>query len=301
MSPTVPPVAVILPGRFGPRRLISPRLTCKVTMMTRIVHKPLLPASTRAQQNVAPCGLRTVGVVMMAVLAIAGCSTTPSMQDKGAPGPANVHLGTVVVRAEGSVKAVPDIAVLGISVEITKPSVAAARDRAARVTEAVLDELVRHGVEDRDMQTSRFSIQPDYRYTDDGGRRLAGYRIVHALTVTYRDLDTVGVAIDAVSEAGGDELAFRDIAFAHAEPERHLEAARREAVSELHRIARQLAEAAHRELGPLLEISDGVAPPEDPYPRPAAGAFLKAEAVDTPISIGSDTITVTVRGVFALR
>ena len=219
----------------------------------------------------------------------------------GAPGPANAHPGTVVVRAEGSVEAVPDVAVLGIGVEITMPSVAAARDRAARVTEAVIAELRRLGVEDRDMQTSRFSIQPDYQYTDDGRRRLTGYRVVHALTVTYRDLDTVGAAMDAVSEAGGDELAFRDIAFAHADPERHLEAARRDAVDKLHRTARQLAQAANRELGPLLEISEGVAPPDGPYPRPATGALLRAEAVDTPISIGTDVITVSVRGVFALR
>ena len=247
------------------------------------------------------CGLRSVGVVIMAVLVIAGCSTTSQVQDMGSPGPANARPGTVVVRAEGSVQAVPDIAVLGISVEITQPSVAAARDRAAGVTETVIDEFRRLGVEDRDMQTSRFSIQPEYRYTDDGRRRLAGYRVVHALTVTYRDLGTVGPAIDAVSEAGGDELAFRDIAFAHADPERHLEAARRDAVDKLHRIARQLAEAVNRELGALLEISEAVTPSADPYPRPATGALLRAEAVDTPISIGSDTMAVTVRGVFALR
>ena len=127
---------------------------------------------------------------------------------------ADAHPGTVVVRAEGSVQAVPDIAVLGIGVEITRPSVAAARDQAARVTETVIDEFQRLGGEQRDMQTSRFSIQPEYQYADDGRRRLTGYRVVHSLTVTYRDLDTVGTAIDAVSEAGGDELAFRDIAFA---------------------------------------------------------------------------------------
>ena len=151
-----------------------------------------------------------------------------------------------MVRAEGSVHAVPDIAVLGIGVEITEPSVAAARDRAARMTEAVTDEFQRHGVEQRDMQTSRFSIQPEYQYADDGRRRLTGYRVVHALTVTYRDLATDGTAIDAVSDAGGDELAFRSIAFAHANPGRYLEAARREAVAELHRTATQLAEAKLR-------------------------------------------------------
>ena len=199
--------------------------------------------------------------------------------------------GTVVVRAEGSVHAVPDIAVLGIGVEITEPSVAAARDRAARVTEAVIDEFQRLGVEQRDMQTSRFSIQPEYQYADDGRRRLTGYRVVHTLTVTYRDLDTVGTAIDAVSDAGGDELAFRSIAFAHANPGRYLEAARREAVAELHRTATQLAEAANR-----------VGPPDGPYLMPSAGAaLLKAETVETPISIGTDSITVTVRGWFAIH
>ena len=251
--------------------------------------------------NAALRGLPAFAVALIAVMATAGCSTASQVQDVDAPRPANTQPGTVVVRAEGSVQAVPNTAVLGISVEITEPSVAAARDRAARVADAVIDELRRHGVEDRDMQTNRFSIQPEYQYADDGRRRLTGYRVVHALTVTYRDLDTVGAAIDAVSEAGGDELAFRNIALTHADPERRLEAARRAAVRNLHRMARQLAEAANRELGPLLEISEGVAPPDGPYRGPTAGAaLLRAEAVDTPISIGTDVITVTVRGVFAL-
>ena len=252
--------------------------------------------------NVTLSGLRAIAVVLTAALAAAGCSTAPQVQEIDAPRRANTQPGTVVVRAEGSVQAVPNTAVLGISVEITEPSVAAARDRAARVADAVIDELRRHGVEDRDMQTSRFSIQPEYQYADDGRRRLTGYRVVHALTVTYRDLDTVGAAIDAVSEAGVDELAFRNIALTHADPERRLEAARRVAVRNLHRMARQLAEAANRELGPLLQISEGVGPPDGPYRGPTAGAaLLRAEAVDTPISIGTDVITVTVRGVFALR
>ncbi|MDE0227671.1 MAG: SIMPL domain-containing protein [Spirochaetaceae bacterium] len=267
--------------------------------MIRTARNPLIPESPRAPENGSAYGLcAVVVVVLMATLATAGCSTTPHVQDLGAPG--NAQPGTVVVRAEGSVQAVPDIAVLGIGVEITQPSVAAARDRAARVTEAVIAELRRLGVEDRDMQTSRFSIQPDYQYTDEGRRRLTGYRVVHSLTVTYRDLDTVGAAIDAVSEAGGDELAFRDIGFAHSDPARHLEVARRDAVDTLHRTARQLADAANRQLGPLLEISEGVAPPEGFFPRPTTGALLKAEAVDTPISLGSDNITVTVRGVFGM-
>ena len=211
------------------------------------------------------------------------------------------HSGTVLVRAEGSAEAVPDIAVLGMSVEVIEPSVSAARDRAARLTQAVIDELTRHGVEEEDLRTNRFSIDPDYRYTNDGGRRLNGYRVVHALTVTYRDLDTVGAIIDAASRAGGDALAIDRIAFTHAAPERHRQAARRDAVDRLHRTARQLAEASNRELGPLLEISEDGPSDYGPYPTLSAGAMLRSVAADTPISVGSDVIRVTVRGVFALR
>ena len=236
--------------------------------------------------------LPAIASVLIAAVATAGCSTTPSAATVAPP-------GTVQVRAEGSVEAVPDVAVLSMSVEITGASVEAARDRAARLTQAVIDELERHGVEERDIQTNRFSIHPDYQYTNDGTRRLNGYRVVHALAVTYRDLDTVGAAIDAVSRAGDDALAFRGIAFTHADPQRHLEAARRDAVHNLHRTARQLAEASNRELGPLLEISEEAPAPYRGFSADAT--TLRSEAADTPISIGTDVISVTVRGVFALR
>ena len=64
---------------------------------------------------------------------------------------ANPEPGAVVVppRRRGRT----DKAVLYTGVEITKPSVAAAKDRAARMTEAAVDELRRLGVADRDMQT----------------------------------------------------------------------------------------------------------------------------------------------------
>ena len=240
--------------------------------------------------------------MLITVLATAGCSTTPPTATADAPTTAGTQSGTVQVRAEGRAEAVPDIAVLGMSVEITGSSVAAARDRAARLTQAVIDELGRQGVEEEDIRTNRFSVDPDYQYTNDGGRRLNGYRVVHALTVTYRDLGTVGAAIDALSTAGGDALVFRDIAFTHADLERHRQAARRNAVDRLHRTARQLAEASHRELGPLIEISEEVSPDYGPYQNLSAGAaMMRSEAVDTPISVGSDVIRVTVRGVFALR
>lgn len=246
--------------------------------------------------------LLALAAVLLASLATAGCSTTPAQGAAAPLATAITHSATVQVQAEGSAEAVPDIAVLGMNVEVIEPSAGAARDRAARLTKAVIDELGRHGMEDDDIRTSRFSIDPDYQYTNDGRRILNGYRVIHALAVTHRDLDTLGAVIDAASRAGGDALAFNHIAFSHADPEPHRQAARRDAVDRLHRTARQLAEASNRELGPLLEISEEVSPDYGPFQRLSAGAvMLRSEAADTPISVGSDVIRVTVRGVFALR
>jgi len=246
--------------------------------------------------------LLALAAVLLASLATAGCSTTPAQGAAAPPATAITHPATVRVQAEGSEEAVPDIAVLGMSVEVIEPSAGAARDLAARLTKAVIDELGRQGVEEDDIRTSRFSIDPDYQYTNDGRRILIGYRVIHALAVTHRDLDTIGAVIDAASRAGGDALAFNHIAFSHADPEPHRQAARRDAVDRLHRTARQLAEASNRELGPLLEISEEVSPDYGPFQSFSAGAaMLKSEAADTPISVGSDVIRITVRGVFALR
>ena len=241
-------------------------------------------------------------MLLLAVLATVGCSTTPAPGATVIGGSPATHSGTVQIRAEGSAEAVPDIAVLGMSVQVTEPSVEAARDRAARLTQVVIDQLTRHGVEEEDIRTSRFTIDADYQYTNDGGRRLNGYRVIHALTVTHRDLDSVGAVIDTASTAGGDALAFGHIALTHADPDRHRQAARRDAVDRLHRMARQLAEASNRKLGPLLEISEDASPDYGPFQNLSAGAaMLRSEAADTPISIGTDVIRVTVRGVFALR
>ena len=242
-------------------------------------------------------------LLLAALLAVPGCQTGSAVAGGQAVPAAAPAPGTIHAWAEGRAEAVPDIAVVRMSIETSGRTVRGAREQAAGLTRAVIDELARQGVEDRHIRTSRFSIRADYQYTDDGRRRLTGYQVSHALTVKIANLESVGATIDALSEVGGNALAFHDIEFAYADPERLLEEARRAAVEKLHRHAQQLAAAANRELGPLLELTEvsGTPDPSPPGPYLAAEMMARAHPDDTPISIGSGTVSVTVRGVFELR
>ena len=238
-----------------------------------------------------------------ALVATAGCHTgSTAVSGPAEPGDVPVF-GTLYAWAEGRAEAAPDIAVVRMSIETSGRTVHGAREQAAGLTRAVLEELERQGVAEEKIRTTRFSIRADYQYTDDGRRRLTGYQVSHALTVEIADLESVGAAIDALSEAGGDALAFHDIEFGYAAPERLLEEARRNAVEKLQRHAQQLAAAANRELGPLLELTEvsGAPGPSPPGPYLAAEMMARARPADTPISAGSGTVSVTVRGVFELR
>ena len=240
-------------------------------------------------------------LLLAALLAVPGCETGSTAVGGQAVPAAEPMPGTLHAWAEGRAEAVPDVAVVRMSIETSGRTVRGARGQAAGVTRAVLDELAHQGVEDRNIRTSGFSVRADYQYTDDGRRRLTGYQVSHALTVEIANLESVGATIDALSEAGGDALAFHGIEFAYAHPERLLEEARRNAVEKLHRHAQQLAAAANRELGPLLELTEVSGTPDPSPPGTFLAARMMERAGDTPISIGSGTVSVTVRGVFALR
>ena len=68
------------------------------------------------------------------------------------------HPRTVTVVGEGVVKIKPDIAQLNIGVEVVKPTVKEASAEANEIMDAVLATLTEAGVEEKDIQTSGFSI-----------------------------------------------------------------------------------------------------------------------------------------------
>ena len=120
---------------------------------------------------------------------------------------------TITVTGIGRASIRPDIADLRLGVTITEATVDVARAASAKVQNAVLAKLKSLGIEERDLQTSIVSVQPQYDYSQQSAPpRLVGYQFTNVVAATLREIEKVGDAIDAALGAGAtsiDQMAFR--------------------------------------------------------------------------------------------
>ena len=208
------------------------------------------------------------------------------------------------VTGVGRMTAAPDIATINGGVEAVAKTVSEARGMAAEAMDAFMKALTARGIEERDIQTTRFSIYPEYQYDRDKDRsELVGYRVNNQISVTIRNLDQVGMVIDDMVEAGGDLARFNGIHFGLDDSKPLEVEARKLAVEDMTGKAMQLADNAGASLGDLVFISEsvGASPRVDDSLEYATLKAVQSSAVGTPISGGELSVTITVQGVFNME
>ena len=214
------------------------------------------------------------------------------------------------VSGTGTVTVAPDLAVLTVGVEARAKTVREALAEAADAMTDIVSTLEDEGVESQDIQTSSFSINPQYawreRTDDEGGRYservLKGYTVQNRATVRLRDLDRVGEMVDLVAEAGGDLTRIEGVRFIVQDPEPHRAEAREAAVEQARAKAEQFARDAGVTLGEVLVVAEGGGSVPAPRAFAQSAAFaLESAAATTPISEGELEIRATVQMVFAIE
>ncbi|WP_350335004.1 SIMPL domain-containing protein [Coralliovum pocilloporae] len=202
----------------------------------------------------------------------------------------------LTITATGTVKAEPDMAVLTTGVQTRgKTAKEALRENSAAMEKA-LATITAAGVERKNIQTSNFSIQPQYIYPrDSNGQskppKLVGYIVSNQVTVTVKDLDKVGSLLDAVISAGANNAG--NLSFSIAEPDPLQNEARRKAVQKARERAELYAETAGVRLGHILSISEGhIRPPHTPHFKAEVAALRAADSV--PVAAGEQSLNATV-------
>ena len=222
-------------------------------------------------------------------------STTTATTTQGAAGPQAGITVTGTARVAGT----PDTLRLDLSITTKADSIAKALADANARTTKVHAALTRNGVAAKDLQTSNFTISPDYSFPSDGVPRLNGYTVTESVTAAIRDLRKASNAINAATTAGGNAVQVGGLSLDLEETSKLAAAARDQAVTDARTKAEQYAKAAGRDLGQLVTISESVsAPPPVDFSRAAAdSAGTKA----IPIAPGTEFVGVTVTVVYAFK
>ena len=197
---------------------------------------------------------------------------------------------TLTVNGTGEVRAVPDQAPLSTGVVTQAATAAAALAANSRAMNAVFDTLKRAGIAEKNIQTSNFSVSPQYGNPKPGGaQRITGYQVSNTVTVTVIGLDKIGPAIDALVAAGSNQI--DGPTFSLADPKPLLAKAREEAVKDATARAQTLAAAAGVTLGPIISISEGGGEYSPPQPL---GRMMLAAKAPTPIASGEESVSASV-------
>lgn len=207
----------------------------------------------------------------------------------------------ILVTGEGSVDIAPDMAVLTLTVTRQADTARAALDANSSAMTEVQKAMRSAGIENRDMQTSGFSIQPNYVYpvpksnSEREPPQIAGYTVRNSLTVRVRDISAVGAILDKSVSLGVNEGG--NIAFTNADPSAAITQARTSAVQDAIAKADTLANAAGVRRGRLLEISEQT---YNPRPRPMVEMAMGRASDSVPVAAGENTYKVSVSATYAI-
>jgi uncharacterized protein len=207
---------------------------------------------------------------------------------------------TMTVSGEGEIRAVPDEAQLSAGVVTQAHNAADALAENSRRMNAVFDALKHLGIPDKSIQTSDFSVSPQYQ-TDQHGNttpKVIGYQVSNSVNVTVDDLGKLGPAIDALVSSGANSMG--GIGFTIRDTKPLLDQARAAAVKDALGRAEIYSRSAGVTLGPIMSI--GESGYETPRPMFKAMAMMAGNAsVSTPTAAGEDKIAANVSITFEIR
>ncbi len=200
---------------------------------------------------------------------------------------------TITISGRGEISLAPDMGVVTTRVVTPAPTAPEALSQNTEAMNKVISQIKAAGVEERDIQTSGFSIYPRYadrRNQPDQPLKIIGYEVSNGVTVQVRDLTKLGAILDTVVRSGANEVG--GISFKVSDTEQKMDEARKAAVANALQKAELYAEAAGAKLGRVLSISEaGIA-----IPRPFAvrAEKMMMDAAPVPIQAGEETLSASV-------
>jgi uncharacterized protein len=235
--------------------------------------------------HVASRQLLSGGALLAAAGVLISTGHAQAQQAQSAP------YGLVIVIGEGSVSVTPDYALITSGVTTEAKTVKAATDANSKLMAAITTALLDRGIEQQDIQTSRFSIRPVYAPHEPRTEpKISGYSVSNQVSVKIRKIGDLGETLDHLVTAGVTDVG--NIAFLVSDVSKAADQAREAAMADARRKAEVYAHASGIQLGRIEWITEdsGVVAPVQTRAQGASAAM----AASVPIAPGEDTLRVRV-------
>ncbi len=206
---------------------------------------------------------------------------------------------TISVSGQGEVKAAPDEARLSAGVVTQATTAADALAANSRAMNRVFATLKQLGIPDKAMQTSDFSVSPQYQTYRNGNvvtaPKIIGYQVTNTVSVKIDNLAKLGPAIDVLVGSGANSLG--SVSFDIRDPKPLETQAREAAVHDAMEKAATYAKVAGLRLGSILSIDEASEQPRPIYRAMAMAAPMAAP----PIAAGEESVSATVSVTFEIQ
>jgi hypothetical protein len=196
----------------------------------------------------------------------------------------------ITINATGTTRVAPDAVRINATVFVLGTTNKGALNAAGKSSTAVRSALAANKVATKDIATQSITVYPEYSYPASGTPTLSGYRATQSFDITIRSATTAGVVVDAIVEAGGDNLQVNGVSPFVLDSDKATEAARTAAVKKAKAKATSYAKLLGVKLGRVIYLDET----SSSSTYPIYNATAKADSVETVVDLGEQKVSVSV-------
>ena len=160
----------------------------------------------------------------------------------------------ITVSGEGKVYAAPDIATVTLGIETKGADVKDITEKNVTAMNKIIAGIKNLGIEDKDIQTTQYSVTPQYNYTENSGTVPNGYMIDQNIEIKIRDFTKISDVFTVGTDNGANVIS--SLQFTIDDSEKVKSEARTKAIDQAKTKAEAMAKQVGVTLGDLVNISE---------------------------------------------
>jgi uncharacterized protein YggE len=236
--------------------------------------------------------ITSVSVLMLAaagMLVLSACAA-PALAQTSTPTPPSEQPHTISVTGAGTAYGAPDIATAQIGVQTRDADAVKATSANTTKMTAIITALKATGIQEKDIQTTNFSVSAQQDVDSSGQPKgTITFIVDNTVSITIRDLSKVGQVLSASVDAGANNI--YGVSYSVADQAALEATARDKAMADAKARAAQLAKDAGTTLDGPITISENI----NNGPVPFYGARDAMAAPSAPVPVQSGQISVQIQ------